>query len=402
MPRTSLFTTLNVILLCSIITCTAPARADSPLTGSVTKVVIPEGLGEQANKLTLLAYEQDDTGRQIEALVKKMNSTAHKAGAAAKEFAYTMVPYRGFGPSKSGANVLLEQVKKVNTLAGAEYLKQRCMDELHTKVVTNLLQISQGIDTEDKLQGALLIENARLKLAALLGDEKASETVKTVTDWSKEISVPAAAYEQPQWDVGPVQQNVRVATGTSVARDPVFAAVVTKLKKYNRGKFMTSVGSAVESTCAIGSFMAPGFLIPFAVDAANGAFVVATGGTEETKMLNELYYAKRMESRWKRLNEESQLALTAYEMAIAKKSPALMACAESIMQQLCGADNTKVILGQQVLPPCQPASTDGDKTNEAPVSLFDVRTEEKPQKSTWYSRHLERMMQARAERSKDG
>ena len=351
-------TFISIILGCSIFGYSQPVHAGEELTGSVTKVEIPEGLGEQANKLTDLAYQKDETGQDLEALVKKMKSKSHKATVAAKEFAYTMVPYRGFGPSKSGANILLEQVKKVNTLAGAEYLKQRCMDNLHTKIVTNLLEISQGLDSQDKAQGALMIEAAHLQLSDLLGEDKAAETVKMMTDWSKELSVPASAYEQPHWDVATVQQNVRVATGTSVAQDPVFATVVKKLKRYNRGKVMSAIGSAVESTCAIASFAAPGYLIPFAIQSVDGAFVVATGGSEETKMLNELYYAKRMESRWKRLNEESQLALTAYEMAIDKRSPTMLACAESIMQQLCGVDNAKVILGQQIVPASQQVAAD--------------------------------------------
>lgn len=325
------------------------AATTSDLHGGVTENVISgNGLSDHINKLLDEAYQNDEAGQEIEKLVKKYSTRKHKVAVAASEFAYTLVPYRGFGPSKLGANIVLEK-SKIKSLAGAEFLKQHRMDELHTSLATDLLQISEALDCQDKDRSHRLLSDATDKLTKLVGEQKTKETLSMMSDWSQGLHLPETAFAQQRWDVGTLEHNVRQATSMAVSADPVFEIVKKKVEKYNRKKTMTAVGSLVESGCAIGSFLSPGLLIPLAVECANASFVTGTGGSEETKMVNEMYYAKRMESRWMRLNAESQLALTSYQMALQNKQPTLLACSETILQDLVGPSKSKTLLGQSVL-----------------------------------------------------
>ena len=100
----------------------SPIAMAEELEGSVTKVDVPGGIGTQAEKLTDTAMDRDETAQFIKEKVKEFSTIRHKALVAAKEAAASVVPYRGFLPSRDGSTILLEQVKKVKTLAAAEYL----------------------------------------------------------------------------------------------------------------------------------------------------------------------------------------------------------------------------------------------------------------------------------------
>ena len=234
------------------------------------------------------------------------------------------------------------------------------------------MQISEGLDSTDAAAGQKLISDAQSKLSDIVGADKADETVKMMTSWSKQLNVPTTAFDQKSWDIATLLTNVRGATSQSVSTDPVFDVVVNKVKKYQRHKAMLITGSVVESTCAVASLLAPGMMIPVGVELFNGSFVASTGGCESTKLVNELYLAKSMESRWKRLNEESQLAMTGYQSGLQKKSPTLMACSESILCQLVGAQNTKKILGQLILPDDQAAEATALAAKDNSASADDA------------------------------
>jgi hypothetical protein len=212
------------------------------------------------------------------------------------------------------------------------------------------LQISEGLDSADRIAGQKLIDDAQKNLTGLVGADKADETIKAMTAWSKQLSLPSTAFDPKPWDVASLQQNVRSVTSECIQKDPVFDQVIAKVKKYKRGKAMMITGSVAESALSVGALIAPGFGLPFAVEGVFGGFVASTGGNESTKLLNELYFAKDMESRWKRLNEESQLSMTAYQSALQKKSPTMLACSESLMCQMVGPIYTRKVLGQLVLP----------------------------------------------------
>jgi hypothetical protein len=326
------------------------SSAKTELSGGVSKTDFAGDLSRQMDALTDEALKRDEKAADIAVLVKKFRSKPHKAKVAAKEALCAVVPYRGFGPSKEGANILLENINKVKSLAAAEYIQQKIEDDLHSKVVQATLQIAMGLDAADAADRTRMISDGQTRLKGLVGDDMASKTVGALTDWSKDLEIPASAYNQPLWDVDKFQENLHDCTQTSVHTDPALHNVVKKIKKYDRSKGAVLASGAVEATITVAALAAPGFFAPAGFELINGAFIAGTGGNEDTKLVNEMYFAKAIESRWRRLHEESQMALQNYQNALRTKSPTLLAASEAVLQQLIGPDRTTKVLGQSVLP----------------------------------------------------
>ena len=118
----------------------------------------------------------------------------------------------------------------------------------------------------------------------------------------------------------------------------------------------------IPGSLSVGSWIAPGWGIPIALELINAGYIMATGGPEENKLVKELYYDKRVESRYRVINEETTLALTQYQAAIHTRNPALLMCCESVLTQLAGSDNISSVLGttflSHELPPAAMATTD--------------------------------------------
>jgi hypothetical protein len=76
---------------------------------------------------------------------------------------------------------------------------------------------------------------------------------------------------------------------------------------------------------------------------------MSTGGTEDYKLLKELYLDKRLESRWKRLNQEATQSVNAYNNAIMTRNPVLLSLSESFITALGGEEASSRIIGSQRL-----------------------------------------------------
>jgi hypothetical protein len=94
--------------------------------------------------------------------------------------------------------------------------------------------------------------------------------------------------------------------------------------------------------------MTPTFVGP-AAKTALVAFVMATGGPEQCKLLKELYLDKRLESRWKVLNEEAHMAVENYQLAVLTKNPTLLCYSESIVGQMVGGHHVNEVFGTTLL-----------------------------------------------------
>jgi hypothetical protein len=303
--------------------------------------------------------------KEIDRLISKYRKPKHKAAVALTEGFVGVVPYRGFGPSKDGSDIVLEQVKKLKNLAGAEYAKQRLEDKIHTEIVQATLEVAMGLDEKNADARQHMLDSGYNKLKDLLGEEEARTSLAKITAWSKQLDVPQSAYQAPLWDVSDFQSKVKECMHVSMETDANLHDVVKKVKKYHKSKAAVAISGLVESALEVASVAGPGFVAPVATEVAHGVFIAATGGSEPTKMENEMFYCKSIESRCKRLNDETNLALMNHENAVRTKSPTLMACSEAVLSQLIGADRVAGVLGQSVL------------SNGSPKEL-PIQTAEKP------------------------
>jgi hypothetical protein len=277
------------------------------------------------------------------------------------------VPFRGFGPSSEAGDVILGEKMKLKSRASAELARQKNIDELHLKVVSNMMQIAMGLGDSDRVRGQSTAESGLKALADIVGPNEAEKTMQMLGAWSKELNIPESVYAQGTWDVAGKQKKLSAILSDSLESDPVVHEITKRLHKYNhRSGFARASGHVVETTLGAAA-LTPNFVGP-AAKAALVAFVMATGGPEQCKLLKELYLDKRFESRWKVLNEEAHLAVENYQVAILTRNPVLLACSESVVTQMSTSETAGKAFGTSVMAAINNNETDKDNLVAGPGS----------------------------------
>ena len=93
-----------------------------------------------------------------------------------------------------------------------------------------------------------------------------------------------------------------------------------------------------------GAALTPMFVGPAAKGALLAYIYTVGHGSEEDKLLKEIYLDKRLTSRIELLTEESHQAIDALDRAVLTKNPVLLFCAESLIEQMGSPEVTAKIL----------------------------------------------------------
>ena len=293
------------------------------------------------------ALDRDNTVPGIAKALKHYNTKTQKVFAETKDATNYLIPYRGFGPSIDAADIALGENLKVGSKASAELAYQKQLDEKHLKLVSSMMQMAAGIGMEDQGKGFELTTAGRDSLTALVGQEEADKTMSMLSQWRKDLIIPSQIYAQGAWDPTLHQNKLTKVRENSLDNDAVIKQITDRLHKYNKHSKFSRVSSQVIQTTLGAASLTPTFIGPGAKLALLG-YIMATGGPEQCKVLKALYLDKRLESRWRVLNEESHLALENYQVGILTKNPLLIAMSESLVEEMGGADTVQDVFGVRV------------------------------------------------------
>lgn len=131
----------------------------------------------------------------------------------------------------------------------------------------------------------------------------------------------------------------------SVATDPVSQQIINYLHEYNNvSKLNRGSQKLVRTTLSLAS-LSPTLVAP-AAQAAIFAWVMASGGSEEDKLLKEVYLGRSLETRKKAIYERANLALDYYQMSLLTKNPALLQCCRSLVKQMAGDVSSQSVLSE--------------------------------------------------------
>lgn len=337
------------------------------LRGGISTSDQTDKVGHRIDELLDAALERDPQTKVLDKAVSHYRTTTQKVIAETKDATDYLVPYRGFGPSSEAGDIILDEKVKLKSRASAEYARQKHIDETHIKVVSSVMQMAMGLGMSDTARGQKIVSTELGSLKQLVGEEEAEKTMNMLTSWSKGISVPETIYAQGVWDVAQRGDKFKTVIQSALDNDPIVHEIQKRLHKYNhRSNFARVSAHVVQTTLGVAA-LTPNFVGP-AAKLALLTFVMATGGPESCKLLKELYLDKRFESRCKVLNEEAHLALDNYHVALLTRNPVLLACSESLVEQMGGPDSVGEVLGQRVLPQDLSDSPDtGDLAARAPA-----------------------------------
>jgi hypothetical protein len=301
-------------------------------------------LGEHVENLLDRAWGRDDNAKHLDKTVSHYRTTTQRAIAQTKDTADYIIPFRGFGPSSEAGDIILGEKVKLKSRGSAEYARQKHADEMHLRIASDVMQIAMGLGTTDGAKSKEMVTSGSQSLEELVGPEETQRTLGLLNAWVRDVDVPASLYEQPVWDVASKQAKVKTIVAEAIKNDPVINEIVKRVHKYNQhSKFARASSHVIQATLGAAS-LTPDFVGP-AAKAALVAYVTATGGPEQCKLLKELYLDKRFDSRWKTLNEQAHLAVENYEVALLTRNKSLLVCSESLVEQMSGRDTVRAVFG---------------------------------------------------------
>jgi len=314
-------------------------------------ILVSEGpgiVGRRIDDLLGAALERDPQTAVLDEAVEHYRTRAARISAGAKDSAEFLVCYKGFGPSSEAGDVITGEKLKLHNAASAEYARQKHIDELHTKIVSSLLQISMGLGMANNARSQETINSGVDSLRPLVGDDQANETKQLLTSWSKRVRVPEQIFKQPVWDVERRNQMQSAIVKTALARDPVVIGIQNHIHKYNHlSKFARASGKVCSTVLGVLS-RTP--VVHHAGTPVLVGYLAATGGPEQSKIMKELYLDRRYASRLQVMSEETHMAMDNYQLALVTHNPCLLACSESVIQDLAGPEVVGQYFGRSVLP----------------------------------------------------
>lgn len=294
------------------------------------------------------ALEHDQTNKSLQARDKHMHSALQKVLNTAKAGANYAASASGFEMSSEGADVILDEKLKLKSNDATAYVKQKKFDELHAKVFSSLLQIAQGLGVSDPIEREKTISAGMQPLSELVGASDAKAALESLQAWSQQLHVPQEIFEQKHWTVLELQNKSEDLLRSSAQGDPVMRQVRRALHKYNgHSKFALGAAKAINVGLNV-AMMSPTLISPVA-QIMQFVFQMSTGGSEDSKLLSEIYLDKRLECRWKRLNQEAGQAVNAYNNAVLTKNPVLLGLSESFITGLGGEEAGSRVVGTNKL-----------------------------------------------------
>lgn len=359
---------------------TSVKRRPGRLEGRVSVSEQTTVVGQRIDDLLEAALNRDPGTAVLDQAVEHFQSKPARISAQAKDGADFLFSYRGFGPSSEAGDIITGEKLKLKSRASAEYARQKHIDELHTRIVSSVMQIAMGLGMSDQARGQTTVNIGVNSLRSLVGDDQASETMQMLSGWSKQLIVPDEIFKQPAWDVERRCQMSSAVVKTALARDPVVVEIQKHLHKYNQlSKLARASGRVVETTLGVAS-RAP--VLHHVGTPALVAFVTATGGPEQAKIMKELYLDRRYASRLQVVSDETHQALDNYQVAVLTYNPVLLACSEAIISDMAGHEIVPKLFGTSVLPPgskfISPITTSTLTANTAPVAYKVQRSVQHP------------------------
>ena len=287
----------------------------------------------------------------VEKSIARYNTCAEKGKYGAKDLTLNYFGFpRGFDASIEGAQLVLGQTQPIKSLQAAEYFQQRRIDLAHAAILSAIMQMATGLGCIDSIESQAQVKKGWIALDHVVGGQEANATLSMLVGWKREIRVPERVYVQEAWDMSSLQTKANLAAQLALTNDFSMISLRDKLFSISdKSKPLRVTAKVVEGTVSLFTVLGPGPASPIVAQSLGAAWGLANGGSEESKLLKELYYEKQLQSRKDALKEEAQLALMNYREAIRTRNAPLLICSEAVLAQLIGAVGINQVLEAQAI-----------------------------------------------------
>jgi hypothetical protein len=323
----------------------APTTAQGPtqLQGSVT-VSVPNAFVGSFNDLVESAEKQNDDFNRYDSAVNRYNTVGSKVAARTVDALNYTLMFKGISPSSEAGDVVLDEKSKIKGLASAKYMRQKLHDEIQLQVVSDVMQLAMAIGEGDQDGSSLHLEQGREQLTKLVGKEQAEKTIAQLKTMRDHEALQAKTASKPIWTVVGTQKRIRAAVEVAAANDSLVKEITGDVHRYNQHGGAILIGHRLVRVALSTVSLAPDFVGP-AAQALLFGYLAISGGTEQEKLLRELYLDKRLSSRARLLTEEAHLAFENYQLAALTNNKLLMACSEQLVTRMTNVDSALKLLG---------------------------------------------------------
>jgi copper chaperone CopZ len=330
------------LLLSSNIACIAESVEHPPQTkleGKITEV------SAEVSKVTSNVDNNEISSKKI---LDVLDQTSHpkivKAGLTRKTASKVLslgnfiLDLRGFDWSVEGADVALEEKLTYKSEIAKEFAVRRTRDQRELEAVCAVLQTSMASGMDNAARKEKLLTAGNSKLVELFGEDSTAQLLERLKQLSTDQTNATldVSGEAASWTVDEQQEKFKLIVESTIEQDPQIRDILIRLHKFNgRSTFMRVTAKLVYTSLGLASF-APSFIAPVA-EVSLLAFMTATGGPEQDKLLREMYLYKCLESRYKTIHEEAHLAVTNAQVAALTGNKPLAICSMELVGRIAGA-----------------------------------------------------------------
>lgn len=308
--------------------------------------VAHDTISSTIQSLIKTAVARDPNMDKLDHAFARYKSKKEKVAAQISNAINWTILSRGDNPSSEAGDVILAEKLKLKSRGSAEYARQKEIDEIHLRVVTAVTDICMGLGMTERNRSQECIARGTDSLAKLVGEDTANKFAIELRQSAANLNVPESAYSQDVWGAQEHQTRCNFALDAALRTDPLVMEIKRLVNKYNHHSKLYLVTSRVMKVGLSITGMSPTMVAP-ASQIALLAYVMATGGPEEDKLMNELYLSKRLDSRFQLLNSKVQLAVEKHQLARLTHNPMLLACSQSILRSMTSdAVAQKVLSGE--------------------------------------------------------
>jgi hypothetical protein len=311
----------------------AGGRQQIPLTGGVDTKEQSQ-LSQNINLLLDSALTKKTAFAKSEAAVNHYRAPKQKVWTKVKDASNFLVPWHGFGPSSEAGDVVLNEKLKLKSLEASGYARQKEVDEMHLVVVEKMLGLAESAGAPSSFDQKASVNLALGELSALTSPDDAQKTLAMIKELDlSQVAEAVNSIEAKPLSVVERKRKWKELSESFISNDPVAQEVTRRFHLYNKRGAVTNVsGHVIEATLGMASLV-PNVLGP-ASQGCLMTYEMANGGTEENKLIKELYLEKRLQSRCRLLVEEAHLVIDTCESALMAHNYSLAALCKAVMIDL--------------------------------------------------------------------
>jgi hypothetical protein len=245
---------------------------------------------------------------------------------------------RGFDWSIQGADAILDQAKHEKSAFAKEYLLRQEHDARELAATRAVLQLAAMLDRD-----SVKADKALGNLQTIVGKDNAEMVQNRLRAMYTNDEL-VTEREHLIFDIDQKNEKLKNVLSAAASQDEVLKGATKRLEKFNhRSKFMQYTAKVVYTSLGIASF-SPTLVAPIA-GASLLAFMMATGGPEQDKLLKEIYLGKIMQSRCDVLNEKAHLVTEGLDLALLTNNKRLYACTKELLATMADTNQATAFLG---------------------------------------------------------